>query len=85
MSRSYYVTQKKVRAAFRLGDNEPMYGASEKSWVKKKEKLAREATKVVGNKSPSNRAIVAREKLRTAFARSAMEARKQPPTAIAEK
>jgi len=61
MSRSYHVTEKKALKAFVLGDTEPTYLASEKHWIKKKAKTARTSKKVL-----SNRAIVAREKRRTA-------------------
>lgn len=72
MSRSYHVTERKARNAFRHGDTEPTYAASEKSWVKQQQKKAR-AIKKVGKSVPSNRAIVAEEKKRTKRARAAIQ------------
>jgi hypothetical protein len=77
MSRSYHVTEKKALAAFLQGDEEPSYMASEKSWIKRKQKEAR-SPQSLGNKSLSNRAIVAEEKKRTKHVRSARECRKGP-------
>jgi len=78
MSRSYHVTEKQARAAFARGDIEPTVLVSEKSWVKKKELIARPATTVAdGFKVAINRAIVAREKKRTAASISAVVYRKQ--------
>jgi hypothetical protein len=65
MSRSYHVTKKKSVTAFLQGDREPLFATSEKAWIKKKQKEAR-LTKGVIEKAPSNRAIVAREKQRSA-------------------
>ena|GEM_PF-3137621 len=78
MSRSYHVTEKKALAAFLQGDEEPTYTASEKSWIKRKQKEAR-SRQSVGNKSLSNRAIVAEEKKRTELVRSARQLRKGTP------
>jgi hypothetical protein len=64
MSRSYHVTERKVRRAWAEGDKAPMYAASEKSWVKKKQKEER-ALSTVRARTRSNRAIVGREKART--------------------
>jgi hypothetical protein len=61
MSRSYHVTEKKAKAAFYAGDSEPMYQASEKSWVKKQHKKARKT-----EAGSVNRAVVGIEKARTA-------------------
>jgi hypothetical protein len=74
MSRSYHVTEKKARTAFLCGDQEPGYMASEKSWIKRKQKEARSPQRA-GNKSPSNRAIVAEEKKRTKRVRQRREGR----------
>jgi hypothetical protein len=70
MSRSYHVTERQARLAFRQGDVEPTYQASEKAWVKKQQTRARKTG--VGT---TNRAIVAGEKARTYRARRRMEAR----------
>jgi hypothetical protein len=74
MSRSYHVTKKKAVVAFLQDDHEPMFAASEKAWIKKKEKEARSAKATVG-KAPINRAVVARERRRTANASSVVRYR----------
>jgi hypothetical protein len=64
MSRSYHVTERKAKVAFYQGNTDPSYLVSEKSWVKKQAKTARESKQTI-----SNRAIVGDEKKRTARAR----------------
>jgi hypothetical protein len=71
MSRSYHVTERQARLAFRQGDVEPTYQASEKAWVKKQQTRARKT----GVGATTNRAIVAGEKARTHRARTRVEAR----------
>ena len=51
-------------SAFTEGDREPLFAASEKSWVKSAEADARKTEKVFG-KAPTNRATVIRERRRT--------------------
>jgi len=66
MSRSYHVTEKTARVAFANGDIEPMYQASEKSWVKKSQKELRAAQKIIPEKKRViSRHIVSHEKRRT--------------------
>jgi hypothetical protein len=65
MSRSYHVTKKKSVVAFHQGDHEPLFATSEKAWIKKNEQQARKTNRVL-SKAATNRAIVAREKNRTA-------------------
>lgn len=60
MSRSYHVTEKEATAAFYEGDLQPVYQASEKSWVKQEQKKARQK----GITTP-NRSIVSNEIART--------------------
>lgn len=74
MSRSYHVTKKAAVAAFVNGDTEPTYQASEKAWVKSKQKQARAMKKAVPDKRVApTRAIVGREKKRTSDVRSSRE------------
>lgn len=81
MSRSYHVTEKAARVAFVNGDCEPMYQASEKSWVKKKQKQARTIRKAVPEKKHAiPRAIVGREKKRTQIAHAELEGACDMPT-----
>lgn len=74
MSRSYHVTEKAANVAFANGDTTPTYEASEKAWVKKKQKEAR-AIKKVFPKAPvaTARAVVGREKKRTSRVRALRE------------
>lgn len=60
MSRSYHVTEKMARDAYNLGDTEPAWQASEKSWVKRQQRKARRQKVLV-----TNRAIVSVEAART--------------------
>jgi alpha-beta hydrolase superfamily lysophospholipase len=74
MSRSYHVTKKASIVAFVNDDTEPTYQASEKAWVKSKQKQARAIKKAVPEKAVATaRAIVAKEKRRTASVRSSRE------------
>jgi hypothetical protein len=74
MSRSYHVTKKAAVAAFLNGDIEPTYQLSEKKWVKNKQKLARSrASRLPDKRVPVARAIVGKEKRRTAKARLSRE------------
>ena len=71
MSRSYHVTEKAVRVAFANGDIEPIYQASEKSWVKKSQKECRAAEKIIpGKKRVISRHIVSHEKRRTVLTKA---------------
>jgi len=71
MSRSYHVTEKAARVAFANGDIEPMYQASEKSWVKKSQKELRAAQRIIPEKKRViSRHIVSHEKRRTSVTKT---------------
>lgn len=82
MSRSYHVTERQARRAFNNGDAEPMYMASEKSSVKRRQKKVR-VSAAVHKKVPNNRAIVTEEKKRTKRARGAIEQRASDGSTLA--
>jgi len=64
MSRSYHVTEKRARDAYNQGDIEPTYQASEKSWVKRRQREIRQQKELI-----TNRSIVSVEAARTKLIR----------------
>jgi hypothetical protein len=64
MSRSFHVTRRASIRAFAEGDTAPAADASDKSGVKKKEKLARRLASAFGHRR-KNSAIVSSEKALT--------------------
>lgn len=70
MSRSYHITRKQADRAMDQGDLEPTWLASEKRWVKEKESEKRALAKKLPQwRAAPNRAVVAKEKARTARAK----------------